>query len=274
MRPILFQGSTGAIGDTFLSAHPMVLQNLAGTKIYVALSKNTPDHIKGLYRRMTMIEGIVELDDFSKESYLQYCQDHNFDSCVYLENIRYILHPAFFPLNRWFKYDFQPTIPYDSYVGFQVASSTHFERPAIPHLHLFVENVINYQWKPVFVGTAKDEELFNKSYPEFREKYQIPDMQWRFGKDSLYETLSNLKLFSGMITFSSWTAYAAALQGVPVLEFWDLSQWMFYTATVRKNLGDPVHYIQDFYLDGASPYMMKIFQSLKEMSRSFYGNFD
>jgi hypothetical protein len=156
-----------------------------------------------------------------------------------------------------------------------VASSTNFERPAIPNLHLFIENVLNYPpYKPVFVGTAKDEVLFNSLYPGLRERFQIPDEHWRFGKDTLFQTMSNIKLFSGMITFSSWTAYVAALQGVPALEFWNLNQWMFFTALVRKNLGDPVHYIQDFYLDGASPYMMKIFQYLKEMAKVFYGSFE
>jgi ADP-heptose:LPS heptosyltransferase len=224
---------------------------------------------------MTIIEGIVELEDFSKENYLKYCQEHGFEQCVYLEDIKYILHPAFFPLNRWFKYDFQPTLNPGDYVGFQVASSTNFERPAVPNLHLLIENVINYSpYRPVFIGTAKDEVLFNSLYPGFRERFQIPEEHWRFGKDTLFQTMSNIKLFSGMVTFSSWTAYMAALQGVPTLEFWKMDQWMFFTGLVRKNLGDPVHYVQDFYLDGASPYMMKIFQYLKGMAKVFYGSFE
>jgi hypothetical protein len=272
---ILFQGSTGAIGDVFLSSHPMVLQQLQGRKIYVALDKATPESTKDLYRKITFLEGIVELDDFSKENYLRYCQEKKFESCLYLIDIKFILHPAFFPLNRWFKYDFQPTLNPGNYVGFQVTSSTNFDRPAIPHLHLYVENILNFPpYKPVFIGTAKDGELFNKLYPGFREKYQIPDEHWRFGKDTLFQTMSNIKLFSGMVTFSSCSAYIAALQGVPTLEFWNLDQWMVYTALVRKNLGDPVHYVQDFYLDGASPYLIRIFQYLKDISRTFYGNFD
>jgi hypothetical protein len=273
-RPILFQGSTGAIGDTFLSSHPMVLQNHEGAKIYVALDKTTPEYIKDLYRRMTILEGLVEFDDFSKENYLRYCQNNGFNSCVYLENINYILHPAFFPLNRWFKYDFQPTIIPGNYVGFQVASSTNFDRQAIPNLHLFVENVINNSHKPIFIGTLKDESLFNRLYPGFREKYQILDEQWRFGKDSIFQMMSNIKLFLGMITFSSCSAYIAALQGVPTLEFWSLEQWMVYTGIVRKNLGDPIHYVQDFYLDRVSPYLIQIFQHLKNISKKFYGNFE
>jgi hypothetical protein len=273
-RPILYQGSTGALGDVFLSSHPMVLQHLAGREIYVALSKATPDIVKDLYKRITFLKSIIILEDFSRENYLKYCLNNNFESCLYVEDIKFILHPAFFPLNRWFKYDFQPTINPGEYIGFQVSSSTNYERPAIPNLHLFVENVLNYPpYKPIFIGTSKDENLFNRLYPGFREKYQISDEQWRFGKDSLFQTMSNIKLFSGMITFSSWSAYVAVLQGVPAIEFWNLDQWMVYTGIVRKNLGDPIHYVQDFYLDGVSPYLIKIFQHLKEISQIFYGSF-
>jgi hypothetical protein len=274
-RPILYQGSTGAIGDVFLSSHPMMLQHYQGTPIYACLDKNAPEHVKDLYRRVKFLKGIIELEEFTRENYIQYCRENNFDQCLYLEDIRYVLQPAFFPLNRWFNYDFQPTLEPGNYFGFQVASSTNYERPAIPHLDVFVEHVINYpSYKAVFIGTSKDEKLFNELYPGFREKYQILDEHWRFGKDSLFQTMSNIRMFSGMVTFSSWTAYAAALQGVPTLEFWSMNQWILYTPMIRKNLGDPVHYVQDFYLDGATPYMVKIFQYLKDLSRSFYGSFD
>ena len=270
-KHILYQGSTGTFGDFFLSTHPMAhcfFDNV--DSIWVALNKKTPDIVKDLYKNVTFLSGIIELDDITSNSFEEYCNLNHFEPCYFINTFQFNINNSFYPLKKWFQYKKDFTLVPDRYIGFQVASSSNYIRPAIPYLNIYLELIIKQGYKPVFMGSKQDESVFNRLYPGLKEKYNIEENLWRFGKDTLYQSLSNITLYYGMLTFSSWTAYAAVLQGIPCIELWSTEQWLIYTPRVRRFLGDPVHYCQDYYIGFPTKHLIQVFTHLRSLASSFY----
>jgi ADP-heptose:LPS heptosyltransferase len=262
---LLYQGSENAIGDLLLGAHSMYNQRLLGRTVSVMIPKGVRPELKDLYYRCTFLQEVIEVE--TPNIYIDFCSKNGYDSTFWLQDKNILKNIPFHPLNEWFKYDTKPTIS-AGYVGFQVASSSFYDRPIITHFKSYLETLHTFNLNPVFFGAKKDEELFNKNYPDV--KSTIPDVCWRFGKDSLLQTLANLKTLRGHYAFSSWTAYGAVLQGTPTIELWNDHQWQAYSSVVRTLLGNPIHYSQDSFWGSPSPYPVEVFDYLKKYSDNIY----
>ena len=267
---ILYQGSGGTIGDLLLSSHFMYSQHLSGKEIAVAIPKSLRPELKAFYSYHTFLKRVVELDVLAGDPFLQYCKDNGYEPARYVVDVQYVKGTIFHPLKDWMNYIPQPSMRCDRCIGVHVASSSNYDRPAVPHLARYLEIIRHYGYFPVFIGTEKDKVLFDKLYPGVTGA--VSREHWRFGKDTLFQTLSNIRDFSGMLTFSSWTAYAAVLQGVPCLELWNTDQWNMYSSYVRQMLGSPVHYLQDYFCDTPLEHLIsEVFPYVRRQAASFYG---
>lgn len=273
MSRVLGQGST-AIGDLIMSSHVLYDLHTKGHEVSVAIPKETPAHNRELYSKHTYLKNVIEMDDISRVPFLSYCATNGYEPVLHVEATNVYKHVTFHPLKQWFQHDTQSTVSGNKLVGFHVTSSTNFSRPSVPALWVYIEHIINSGHQPVFIGTEKDEALFHELYPGYREKYKVPDEYWRFGKDTVLQTLANVGTFTGMIVFSSWTTHAAVLQGVPTIELWSDVQWQVYNPVVYHMMGCPVHYCQVSCWDSPSPYLgNQILQRMKDLATVFYGGF-
>ena len=264
---LLFQGSEKAIGDLLLNAHSMYNQHLLGRSISVMIPKSVRSELKDLYFRCTFLQDVIEVEEASHEIYVDFCSKNKYDTTLWLKDKDILKNIPFHPLNEWFEYNTEPTIS-SGYVGFQVTSSAFYNRPVITHFKSYLNTLNNFNILPVFFGSKKDEELFEKNYPDVKKT--VSDERWRFGKDSLLQTLANLKILRGHYAFSSWTAYGAVLQGTPTIELWNDRQWQSYSSVVRTLLGSPIHYAQDSFWGKPSPYPVEVFDYLKKYSDMIY----
>jgi hypothetical protein len=269
MKPVLYMGSGGTVGDLLLSSHYMYHQHVLGREVSVAIPKALRNELKDLYKKHTFLKSVVELEDFLKEPYLKYCADNGFEHSLHFEDVKFIREVEFHPLRQWFQYSEKPNIE-PGCIGIHVTSSTNYDRPKVTHLDIYLSHCWNCGYKVAFLGTQKDEELFNSLYPDVKAK--VPENLWRFGKDSLLQTMANLGDMIGLIVFSSWTSYAALLQGVPVIEMFSMHQWQIFSTLINQMMGRPVHYSQVCFWDSPSPWMAsQIFPKLKEYAKAFYG---
>lgn len=269
MLPLIYQGSGGTIGDLLLSSHYMYNQHVLGREVSVVIRKNLRPELKDLYQRHNFLKSIIELDEISGEPYLQYCREKGYESSQYVVDVKHVIGATYHPMSEWMPYPDQPKIDGKDCIAVHVTSSANYNRPAVPALNKYLEIIRNSGKKPVFLGTDKDEKLFESLYPGVKET--VPAEHWRFGKDTILQTFSNLKVVAGAIIFSTGTAYAAALQGTPVLELWNTDQWLTYSSYVRQMLGNPIHYLQDCFWDTPLPHLVtEVFPYLKQMSGSFY----
>lgn len=279
MSKILFRQSSGPLGDTFFTAHYMVHQKLQGNKVYAAIPTDLNPEIRKLYYNFTFIDGVIELSFFLDDNkFLSYCSEMGFLPCRYLLDLEYLKGLIFRPLCGdpfpWFKNDTEPTIDTSNSIGFQIASSQNYDRPRIPNLNAYLDQVKQAGLTPVFFGTKKDEKLFIKNYPAVHALYRENDISWRFGKDTLLQTIANIKNLKGHIVFSSGTSPIAAFYGVPVLELWTREQWQFFSPLAHYMLGSPIHHIMQSYDEYPSPVLIKeIFPRLRKLCDTFYNVF-
>jgi hypothetical protein len=270
---ILFRQSGGPLGDLMFTSHYMYFQKIKGNKVLAAIPTNLNPEIRRLYDNLIFIDEVIELPFFlDDEKFLKYCKDNRYEPCRFLLDLKYLKNLKFYPLHLWFEYDTEPTIDCSKAVGFQVTSSENYNRPKIPYLGIYVNIVENSGLKPIFFGTKKDEDLFINTYPEIYYKYSENDSSWRFGKDTLLQTIANIKNLYGHIVFSSGTSPIAAFQGVPVLELWNTDQWNFYSPLVHFMLGSPIHHIMQAYDSYPSVNLItSIFPRLKLLCKTLYG---
>jgi len=259
---ILYQGSGGAIGDLLLSSHYMFHQYCLGNKISVTIPENLREELKDLYAKHTFLENIIMLKDISENPFLEYALKNGYEPSLYIKDVRFLKNAHFHPISEWMPYTCDPTIPAGC-IGIHVCSSSNYARPKIPHLQSFIRDD-----HVAFFGTEADEALFNTYYPDIRKT--VPDELWRFGKDSLLQTFSNIRVCSGVVAFSSWSAYAAVLQGVPAIELWYLDQWQQYAQLVAQMLGRPVHYVQCPHVMEQLVPLKYIFHRLNFYSKALY----
>jgi hypothetical protein len=252
---IAYQGPQYTIGDFFLTTHAMYSHHVRGDKVVVMISPKTKENILDLYKRCNFLK-LVEVEDDSTEYFLKLCSLEGYDGATFMST-NMLKGVRFQPLYKWFNNDEKPTIP-PGCIGIHITSSTNYDRPTIPFFQSYLNVCKNY---PVcFFGLKSDEDLFIKNYPGIKET--VPEELWRFGKDSLLQTLANLGTLRGMICFSSWTAYGSTLQWVPTLELWGDKQWMSFSNIVRTMLGSPIHYSQDSYYAQPLPCLTEVFQYL------------
>ena len=266
--PILYQGSGGTIGDLFLSSHIMYHQHTLGRSISVAIPKSLPITLKDLYYRHNFLKSIIEMDDISTIPYLTYCTQNRYESSLHITDLKYIKN-VFHPLHEWFEYN-EPTKPTiePECIGFHITSTSNYDRPAIPHLDQYLDKCWSNKIKVVFMGSPKDEKLFNSLYPWAREM-SFQNESYRFN-DTLLQTIANIKTMRGMITFSSFSAYIAVLQGVPTIELWCSNQWQMFSRLVAQMIGSPAHYVQCHYLDEPSPYFPEVYVWMKNYATNLY----
>jgi hypothetical protein len=269
----LYQGSGGTIGDLLLSSHTSYHLSL-NNKISVAIPKSLRQELKDLYIKHTFLKGIEILDDnifFDADKFRNHAAANNATALIYLKDIRFLNDVTFHHLSKWFDLQEKPNLDFSRCIGLQIASSSNWNRPSIPHVKLWLQKMQASNYKPCFLGTKKDEELLLRLYPEIKSWFVFEEDYWRFGKDSILQTMINISAMEGMIVFSSWSAYAAALQGVPVVELWNEKQWQFYSPVVNRMLGGPVHYVAASYKEEPSPYLFtEIFAGLKRRYQAIH----
>lgn len=273
MSTILFRQSGGPIGDMFFTINYMYHQKQKGNKVIAAIPTDLNQEMRALYNHFNFIDEIIELPFFlDDKKFLDFCKSIDYEPCRFLIELDYLKGINFYPMNLWFKEYAQPTIDTKGCVGFQVASSANYDRPKIPHLSSYIVQVIEAGFKPIFFGTKKDEELFIKNYPMPSKMYREDDSSWRFGKDTLLQTISNIKNLYGHIVFSSGTCPIAAFQGVPVLELWGSDQFQFYAPFAHYMMGNPIHHLTQSYDVYPSRNLIKaIFPKLKDYCLKLYG---
>jgi hypothetical protein len=269
----LYQGSGGTIGDLLLSSHSV--RHLAYFhKISVAIPQSLRQELKDLYTRHKFLTNIEELDDatfFDSTKFKLYAANKNYCPIVYLKDIWFLKDITFCNLNEWFDLQEKPTIDFSKCIGTHICSSSNWNRPTIPHVKLWLQRIQASNFKPYFFGTKKDEELLMSLYPEIKSWFTFEEDYWRFGKDSILQTMANISGMHGLIVFSSWSAYAAILQGVPVVELWNERQWQFYSPLVNRMLGGPVHYVAASYKEEPNPYLFtEIFAGLKSRYQAIH----
>jgi len=276
MKSFLYQGSGGTIGDLLLSSHIMYHMYTKKNKVSVAIPNNLHEELKYLYTRHTFLDDIIEIDqgtftDVNK--FIEYAIHNNFEPIIYLdENYIWLLHDIIFhPLFKWFNLIESPILNFKQYVGFHITSSTNWDRYPIPYIKSWIESVLNVNLRPCFIGTKKDEELILKLYPDIKSWYSFDEQYWRFGKDSILQTIANISDMYSMIVFSSWSTYAAIFQGIPAVEMWNDKQWQFYSPIVNRMLGGPVHYVPASYKEPPSPFILtEILPGLKRRCQSVH----
>ena len=271
MMPILYQGSGNTIGDLLFSSHVHYHQHTLGREIHAAIPKSLNPELKHLYAKHNYLKSVVEMDDISTIPFLSYCVQNGYESSLHIIDMKFYSNIMFHPLHEWLPYDHKPTIEPGA-VGFHVSSSAHYNRPIIPHLETYLIHCWNNNIKTIFMGSTDDEKLFMRSYPWICNYAGfISDECWRFGRDSILQTMANLKTLLGLVVFSSWTGPAATLQGTPTIELWNDGEWQFYSPLVAQMVGKPVHYIQVCYLDKPSQHLTDaIFPKLKQYATNFY----
>lgn len=244
----MIQGSGGTIGDIFLSSHPVFNHyRREPFEVHVAIPKTVDDSIRDIYRRHKFLSGIHELDDI-REGITPYCQENGFIPILFLHawGSPFYTNVTFNSLDLWFDKPDEPTVTQNNTIIFHVSSSANFERPKIPFFEHYLNYVIQSGFFPVFIGTEKDEKSFVTNYPNIRSI--IPDELWRFGKDTVQQTMSNISRSEGCIAFSSWSSIYAALCKKPVIEIWNFEQWLFYNNIVKYLIGSPIHMYQNSYM--------------------------
>ena len=269
MKQILIQGSGGTIGDVFLSSHPLVNYLKEKEKeekeeiieLYAAIPTNTPDSIKDMYSRQKLLTNVFEIESVHEDVFLPFCKTNNFTPCLFLKSWQFYKNIRYQELSSWFDKPSEPTLSNDNIIIVHVTSSSNFNRPKIPHFNKYIQYIFDAGYTPVLIGTSKDEEYFTCTYPDIREK--IPEDMWRFGKDTLPQTMSNIDISKGVFTFSSWSSIYGALCKKPVLELWNDEQWLFYNNTIKYLIGSPITLFQNHY--ASCPQYNHFDQSFKYM---------
>jgi ADP-heptose:LPS heptosyltransferase len=250
MNKILCQGSNNTIGDFFFTAAPLAhLKSLDPDYIIdVALCPSSKTDY--LYQPCKFLNTIVKLEDISDESIVDYATKNGYTAVsLFLKNFLMLKNIQFHALKTWYKTEIlpAPNIPPGRYTLVHVTSSANYARPRIPHLSLYLSYITESGIQPLFIGTSQDEELFKQLYPDCVYFTSLSPKLCRFGKDSVFQTISNISMCESALVFSSWSAYAAVLQGVPTLELWTEQQHNLYNPVVRLMLGNPIHLVQNRY---------------------------
>ncbi len=248
MNKILLQGSNNTIGDFFFSMHPVesFIAKNPGYTIDVAVRADSKTNY--LYESCKHVDNIIKLDDISDSSIYAYGKENGYAlSVLMLKCFPLLRDTSFRPLKTWFKMENlpQPNIREDKYTLIHVTSSSNYDRPKVPYFDKFLEIIGKAGSKPLFIGTEKDETLFKSLYPSCSD--YVGTYLWRFGKDSVLQTMSNISICDSALVFSSWSAYAATLLGVPTMELWGLNQHNMFNPLVKLMLGNPIHLLQDRY---------------------------
>ena len=208
MSNYLYQGSGGTIGDLFLFSHCIYHLSLQH-KISVAISKNLRTELKQLYIRHKFLDKIEELEDdvfCDVDKFKRFAVDKNYIAITYLHDFWFFKDVTFKHLNNWFDLQEKPNADFSNCIGIHIASSSNWDRPSIPFVKTWLRQIREANFKPYFLGTKKDEELLLQLYPEIKSWFTFEEEYWRFGKDSILQTIANISTVQGMLVFSSWSA--------------------------------------------------------------------
>jgi hypothetical protein len=244
LLPILYQGSGGTIGDTFVSSIQMYNQHIQGRRIYAALPKSLPPTIKKLYEYHTFIDGIIYMDDINEPYLLDKAQELDMAPCIYLKSTQFMRDIKFFKLSDWFKNPVEPNFDSHNCIGIQIVSSSAIQRPPITQWDILARMIKESGKQPYFHGSVADEAKAIERYPNAKELCG-DEKYWRFGKDDVLQTIANLKDCYCAVGIGSWSVHLAVMQGVPALDFWPTDSWQFFSPVIRHLVGNPIHYIQD-----------------------------
>jgi len=271
----MYRGSAGTIGDMFFTSHYMYHHSLR-RKIFVVLPSGLNPSILELYNpeHQHWIDRIIFMPDHSFQDdtkYLELCAENDCEPNRYMIDIGILKDATFHPLSEWFRYNEEPTFKMDKCIGLQIMSSGNWHRPRIPHIGSYLNLIWQAGYHIVLIGGQSDADNLLREYPEAMEWIEGDQNRWRFGKDTILQTMANVRELDGMVVFSSWTAYAAVFQGVPTIELWARDQWQFFTRLVDRMLGSPVHYIQDAFDVEPTPYLFsQILPSLRKFKENIY----
>jgi len=271
-RPIIFQGSGGSVGDIFLSSAPLYqFKKKTGTPIEIAISKSLKPELKLIYKNHKFIDKIHEVDSVEEASFIAYCTENNSHAGLYLKTLRHYKYHEFTYLDEWLHVDEEPTIDTTKCIAIQWSSSS-WERPQIEWGVDFIKNILSSGLFPLFIGGNQTEkDLFIRHYPETLN-LGIPEQYWRFGTDTILQTIANLRNCYAVTSIMSWAVVVGSLLGVPALDLWDLRGYHINSPFVRQNLGNPLHYLQDLYTTRPHYLLIdKIFPYLRESSKEIYG---
>jgi hypothetical protein len=272
---ILCQGSNNTIGDFFFSAVPLAhIKSIEpDCVIDVILTKESKTDY--LYEQCRFLNSIIKLDDASDKSVYEYGSKNAYTSVSLLLKSSHLLkNIQFHALRTWFKTENlpPPNIPQGRYTLVHVTSSTNYSRPRIPFLSSFLSYITESGIQPLFIGTKQDEELFKQSYPDCTYFNNLDPSLLRFGLDNVFQTMANIARCESALVFSSWSAYAAVLQGVPTIELWNYEQHNFFNPYVKLMLGNPVHLLQDRFDIAPSPFLFsQCLPLMKNYAQLVYG---
>lgn len=242
---ILTQGSTGAIGDFFISTHVMYHFHTRGHEVHAALpQERSSDLTLELYRRAAFFKSVLLLNQEEWDNFPTYCRQSGFEPHLYLRSIYMERGIQPHALEEWFDLsDCNPTVEGNNHVIVHVASASNYERPKVPNLELWLNHIHDAQLVPLFIGGEKDVSPFQAAYPTIYEQYASEEC-WRIGKDSLWQSIGNIRSSFATLVFSSWSSIVASLSGRYTIEMWNHEQVLYYGSVIKYYLGSPVCLIQ------------------------------
>lgn len=242
---IITQGSLNTFGDFFVSTHIMYNFHRQGHEVNVALHRNgIKESTLELYKRVGFFSSVFLMGDEEWERFPEYCYERGYEPHKYLSSIPIEGGMRFYNLRHWFNLNgCEKAVDFDNYIIVQVASSSNYKRPKIPCLDKWVSQIEQAQMIPLFIGTKADEELFCSSYSEISEKYKGQEC-WRFGKDSIWQSMGNVINAKAALVFSSWSSIIASLVGIYTIEMWSHEQVLTYGSVIKYYIGSPVSLIQ------------------------------
>lgn len=249
---IAFQAPKFTFGDALMVCHVAYNNQInSGKKVVLCVPKEVEFPLRSIYLRQKKIT--IELYDVLKEpenneDFSKLCEKQNWEANFFFQTTKHYKNISFKHIDEWMDTsDFKKTIPFSNYIIVHVTSSKNFSRPPIENFSKHIENIVNAGYKPVMIGTKEDEITALKNYPGVKNYFDQDS--WRFGCDSIFENMANIKHASGVFSFSSWSSIFACLSGVPTLEVWNWDQWQHFNHAVKLALGNPIHLFQISYKD-------------------------
>lgn len=247
MQGIAFQCPVSTIGDVFFTCHLAYGNHVEkNTKVYLYTPTDLRGDLKNIidrtdfFERVNSGEGNLHEDLFVKDCIQRDLDPHLFTRTAQHYNIKH------YPLQKWFNTSgLDKTVRLDNYIILHITSSNNYNRPKIDNLITHLNYIKESGNTPVIIGTHADEELTLKHYPFIKEYFN--DETWRFGKDTLEQSMGNILNAKGILSFSSWSSVFAALAGVPTLELWFWDQWLHFNTLAKTMLGNPIHLLQVSY---------------------------
>jgi len=242
---IAFEAPRQTFGDALMMCH-VAYNNLlkTGKPVVFLIPKGVPEQILGIYSRIKHLTMDYESyqEQISEGAFREVCQANNWQPHFFFTTKEHYKDIKLQLIDKWMDFSGVANCLSGDYVIVHISSSNNVPRPSIEKLERHLQFIKEAGYRPVIVGTKKDEETALKNYPFLQNHFE--EESWRFGKDSVIENMVQIRAAKGVVSFSSWSSIFGALAGVPTIEFWNWDQWQHFNTLVKMSLGNPVHLFQ------------------------------